>query len=346
VQFPLYLRVPGWCDKPVVKINGKAEKFDSPVKSLAYIVINRQWANGDKVSLEMPMNITLTKWEKNNNSVSVNRGPLTYSLAIGEKYVRQGDNEKWSLYEIFPTTAWNYGLVFDQKNPASSFKVVKKAWPASGQPFEATTVPIVLTATAKKIPVWKQDNLGLVGNLQDSPAKSSEPTESVTLIPMGAARLRISSFPWIGTGADAKEWIEPPPAMASFENGTDPVSAISDGKVPKNSNDHEIPRFTWWANRGTVEWVTYMFKAPTKVSSVSVYWFDDRPGGGCAVPKSWRVLYLENKEWKPVANGKGFGVEKDKFNETTFDPVTTIALRVEVQLQENLSGGILEVQAK
>jgi hypothetical protein len=55
-----------------------------------------------------------------------------------------------------------------------------------------------LRVRAKKIAAWKQDSLGLVGKLQPSPVKSGEPIETVTLIPMGAARLRISAFPVIG----------------------------------------------------------------------------------------------------------------------------------------------------
>jgi hypothetical protein len=50
------------------------------------------------------------------------------------------------------------------------------------------------------------DSLGLVGKLQDSPVRSNEPTETITLIPMGAARLRISVFPQIGEGARSHEW--------------------------------------------------------------------------------------------------------------------------------------------
>ena len=59
---------------------------------------------------------------------------------------------------------------------------------------------------AKRIPAWKQDSLGLVGKLQPSPVKSDQPAETVTLIPMGAARLRISTFPVIGEGKDTYEW--------------------------------------------------------------------------------------------------------------------------------------------
>ena len=52
------------------------------------------------------------------------------------------------------------------------------------------------------------DSLNLVGLLQSSPVKSDQLEEEITLIPMGAARLRISSFPVIGEETDAVEWIE------------------------------------------------------------------------------------------------------------------------------------------
>src|SRR5205823_14913272 len=62
-----------------------------------------------------------------------------------------------------------------------------------------------LRVKGKKIPAWKVDRFGLVGPLQDSPVKSDERMETVTLIPMGAARLRISAFPLIGFGSQARD---------------------------------------------------------------------------------------------------------------------------------------------
>jgi hypothetical protein len=47
---------------------------------------------------------------------------------------------------------------------------------------------------------------------------------------------------------------------------------------------------TWWPRKGTTEWVQYDFDQPRQVSSVAVYWFDDTPGGGCGLPRRWRVL--------------------------------------------------------
>ena len=69
-------------------------------------------------------------------------------------------------------------------------------------PFTSDGVPIELKAKARRIPEWQLDRYGLVATLQDSPVKSDQPTETVSLIPMGAARLRISAFPMIGDGPE------------------------------------------------------------------------------------------------------------------------------------------------
>jgi hypothetical protein len=109
--------------------------------------------------------------------------------------VKEGGTEQWPAWEIHPTSPWNYGLVLDANRPASGFKVVHRAWPKNDMPFAHDGVPVALRANAKRLPQWKADPLGLVGKLPASPVPSDQPVETVTLIPMGAARLRISSFP-------------------------------------------------------------------------------------------------------------------------------------------------------
>jgi len=205
VKFPLYLRIPRWCEDASVKINGKSAKV-AP-QPLAYVRLERKWKDGDVVILDLPMQVSVQKWVKNHNAVSVDYGPLTFSLKIGERWVRCGGTKDWPEWEVFPTTPWNYGLVLDGRDPAKSFKVVRwKSALVSGQPFTPATPPIELRAEAKRIPAWKLDSLGLVGKLQPSPVRLDEPLETVTLIPMGAARLRITAFPVIGQGDDAHEW--------------------------------------------------------------------------------------------------------------------------------------------
>ena len=215
VKFPFYLRIPRWCPAASVAVNGHTVPLDS--KALAYAVLHRTWTSGDRVSLRLPMKVSVRKWAQNKDSVSVDYGPLTFSLKIGERYSRYGGTPAWPELEVFPTTPWNYGLVLDERDPAKSFEVLIKPGPVPANPFTPESAPIELRARAKKIPAWKQDSLGLAGKLQPSPVKSAEPVETVTLIPMGAARLRISAFPVIGEGEGAHEWTAPkaPPVSAS-----------------------------------------------------------------------------------------------------------------------------------
>lgn len=190
----------------------------------AYLRIEREWRDGDTVTLDLPMSVSVRQWAENHDSVSVNYGPLTFSLKIGERYERRGseetairdskwqpgaDKSKWPSFEIFPETPWNYGLVLDRaaiERPEKAFAVEKLAWPGDNFPFTTDSAPIRMMARAKKIPQWTLDEHGLAGKLQPGPVASAEPEETVTLIPMGAARLRISAFPVIGAGADARVW--------------------------------------------------------------------------------------------------------------------------------------------
>jgi hypothetical protein len=348
VRFPLYLRVPGWCRRPAAKLNGR--DLPGQGKPGAYLVIDRLWSSGDRVELSLPMPPTVRTWEKNSNAVSVNLGPVTFSLKIGEKHVRSGGTDAWPAWEIVPTTPWNYGLLLDGNDPAASFEVVRRP-AASSQPFQHEGVPIELRARARRIPTWTEDHRGLVAPLQPSPVKSDEPVETVTLIPMGAARLRISAFPVIGDGPSARLWATVPPPMASFERGggRDPIEAINDGKVPASSFDPKTPRFTWYdrSELGKTQWVQQNLDGEKLVSSCEVYWFDETPVNAvCRVPKSWRLLHKDGQEWKEVKNPGPYGLETDKFNVVRFDPVKTTAMRVEVQCQPNRSAGIYEWRIK
>jgi len=213
VRFPLYLRIPRWCQNAKVSVNGKALK--AKAEPLSYLVIDRTWADGDKVVLDLPMRLAATVWEKNKGAVSVRRGPLAFSLRIGEKWVRYGGTDAWPAMEVHPTTAWNYGLELDPQNPDASIRVVKKAWPIAGLPFALEAAPVELLAKARKIPEWTLDRHDLVAVLQASPARTEEPVETVTLVPMGWARLRISVFPVVSDSPQAQKWAEAAAAPAS-----------------------------------------------------------------------------------------------------------------------------------
>ena len=193
VQFPLFLRVPGWCEGSSVAVNGQTLSVQTSPNT--YISIERTWRDGDHVTLHLPMKITVTTWAKQANAVSVNRGPLSYSLKIGQRWEKIGGTEEWPELAVYPTTPWNIGLIVDKANPSASFELVKRSTVAE-QPFDLDASPVELRAQGRVIPQWT-----IVKNSAapppPSPAKSDEPAQDITLIPMGCARLRVSVFPTV-----------------------------------------------------------------------------------------------------------------------------------------------------
>ena len=204
-KFPFYLRIPKWAANATTKINGQS--VGANVEAGKYLRIEREWKKGDRVELHLPMKVSMRHWQVNNNSVSVDYGPLTLSLEIGEKYVKRNsreiaitydsqwqkdaDDSKWPSYEIFPTTPWNYALCTDQPITLKERRPIVDG----KNPFSIENAPLVFEAQGRLVPSWKIDEYGLCGVLPYEDEPRAEEATSIRLIPMGTARLRISAFP-------------------------------------------------------------------------------------------------------------------------------------------------------
>jgi hypothetical protein len=66
----------------------------------------------------------------------------------------------------------------------------------SQDPFTPDGAPVDIKITGRRVPQWTLVN-GSAGPLPPSPVLSREPDETLTLIPYGAAKLRITTFPQI-----------------------------------------------------------------------------------------------------------------------------------------------------
>ncbi|MCZ2080461.1 MAG: glycoside hydrolase family 127 protein [Bryobacteraceae bacterium] len=340
VHFPLTLRIPGWCEKPAISINGNAVALHGSGKGWA--VVERTWAEGDKLTIRLPATISVTQWTKNRNTVSVNRGPLTYSLRIGERWVNQGGTEKWPGREVYATTPWNYALVLDKANPAGSFELVKKRVPLALQPFALETAPLLLRAKGRRIPQWKEERNGMVGEVQMSPVRTSQPEERIDLIPMGCARLRISAFPVFGDGPEAHTWSErqPPILLASNASHYNPPTVVIDGVTPRNSADRNTPRFSWPVERqSATEWLEIQWSEPRRIARTEVYWADDgsEQRSGVRLPAAWKVVWWDGAAWRDVSGSSGYESRVDGFSVVSFSPVETTRLRLEVK---TAAGGV------
>lgn len=203
VSFPFYLRIPSWCKNASVQINGKTQQ--AKLIPGTYACIEREWKDGDEVVLNLPMEYAVRRWQVNKNSVSVDYGPLTLSLKVEEEYKQMpstetavwdskwqegADASAWPTFEILPGSPWNYALKVQ-----SPVTLQRKNWPSDNNPFTLSSVPMEFKAQGRLVPDWKIDEYGLCGVLPYENARKSDRLDEITLVPMGAARLRISAFP-------------------------------------------------------------------------------------------------------------------------------------------------------
>jgi hypothetical protein len=317
-RLTLAVRIPGWTRNEVVPsdlykfadTNTKPVTLKvngKPVKfktENGYANLDRNWQAGDTVELNLPMPIRRVVA---NTKVKADVGRVALERGPIVYCAEWPDNPNGKVRQLVLPATETFTTQFEPQL-LNGVEVIKgHALGANGAPQSFTAIPYYAWANRGKgeMNVWFRDST-------NTPTGDLKPTIAST------SRVTLS------------------------HPGADPEN-INDQKSPNGfANGETVGFFHWWPRKGGSEWVQYDFAKPTKVSAVDVYWFDDTGRGECRVPQSWKLLYRENGEWKPVTSVGGFGRASDKLNRTTFDPVTTDGLRLDIQLQTNWSAGIYE----
>ena len=192
VEFPLHLRIPAWAEGATVKHHGETVQANPG----EFAIVRHRWVSGDTVAIRLPMKVrSETRY---NDAVTILRGPLVYSLKIGERWeaLKRHHTELPVIdWAVHPTTAWNYGILVDRQRPEQSIRVASLGKPGK-QPFTQTSAPVVLHVQGRAIPAWQMEH-NSAGETPASPVASDEPLVNLELVPYACTRLRITEFPTI-----------------------------------------------------------------------------------------------------------------------------------------------------
>ncbi|MHB8902785.1 MAG: beta-L-arabinofuranosidase domain-containing protein [Thermoguttaceae bacterium] len=203
VEFPLHLRIPGWCSAASLKINGEPQPGKLAAGSIH--VVRRQWKPGDRVDLALPMPLVASTWY--HRSKVIERGPLVFALDIQETWTETpgkrpdglaADAMHRGYFECRPASPWNYALSEGAVSKPADHFTAKTADAVPLNPWTRQSVPVSLEGRAVRLPYWT-----LVRNSAANPPLSpveppqAGPPETIRLIPYGATTLRITEFPWV-----------------------------------------------------------------------------------------------------------------------------------------------------
>lgn len=157
VEFTLHLRVPSWCRKATLKVNGASVDLDAASND-GYAAIRREWQKGDRVELDLDISISRLfanpQVRQDIGRVALARGPLIYCV---EETDNAGQLHRITLprtaeIEAYPEPNLLGGVV---TLSATGSRETAENWDNG---LYRTEAPAVEQAKLKAVPYYAWDN--------------------------------------------------------------------------------------------------------------------------------------------------------------------------------------------
>ena len=340
-RFAVFVRIPGWArNQPYpnslyryvstsspafsLTVNGKTAPY---VLEKGFARIEREWAKGDAIDLTLAMPVQKVAADDrvadDRGMLALERGPLVFCAegidnggSVFNLLVPNSAELQFAYRpDLFGGIGTISGKVLTLSRASDGVSIRKQTQSFTAIPYHAFG-----NRGPTEMAVW---------------LAREESKSKIAPRPTIASTSRATSSCGNGTVADDYPGHKPPTIEQRFypntQDGSGNISAIYDQVEPVNSEDGSSNFLRLRPQSGDKAWLQYDFARPAKVSSVEVYWKEDKQY--CVLPKAWHLLYKDGNAWKPVQSSDPYGVEIDKFNNVSFTPVTTSALRMEIELQ-------------
>lgn len=167
--FPFVVRIPSWCRRARLAING--QPVDVPLPAGSFYTLLRTWQPGDTVRLELPFELALHHWP--GNGISLSYGPLTLAFPIPTRAEIEAENSTlrqrqatlgahyqprppysrpdFPAWNLYPHGAWNYALCVDE----TILQNLQVEWnPTCRDPLDAANPPLKLRLPARRVKGW------------------------------------------------------------------------------------------------------------------------------------------------------------------------------------------------
>lgn len=177
------IRIPSWCQNPQVICEGAEVLWES---GRSFVIVKKAFHKGDQIHVRLEMKAHASFWY--HDTLAVERGPLIYGLDIKERWEVKKEVSGVKDYYVFPESSWNYAL--DKSLPCQV-----EEQELTDIPFSKENPPVRLKMEACQVEEWLQKD-GDAREIPTSPITGQRKKETVSLIPFGCTKLRISQFPY------------------------------------------------------------------------------------------------------------------------------------------------------
>lgn len=335
-EFSLHLRVPTWAQgerfvpgelyryvdsvKPAVSLSVNGVKVSDYKQEKGFIVIEREWKQGDQVELDLPMPVRVSECHKavadNTDRIALTRGPL---VMCAEGVDNGGATQRF----FFPSVPDTSGATVSTKTIDSGAflqaTITASAVEADGKAKNNT--PLVLT------PYYAWNNRGNSSMTVWFPRKAELAIHDPLALPKESVFAEIT---------------------ASYTSDLDTTSAIGDGQEPRYSSGNKVARWTSRGQEGKEQWIEGHFAETKQVQSIGVYWMDDY-SSTVKFPKEWSVEVKQDGQWREfeLYTTDKYDTRANQYNVVhPAAPLKCDAIRIHITPRDDQAVGVLECQVQ